>query len=116
MTTPKTKGKMKPQIYRQGDVLLERVNSAPPIGEKQKHGGKIILALGEATGHHHAIDLDEPDSADWWKHADGTQTVTLKKPATVTHQEHDPLPLAPGSYRVTRQREYHREIGRNVAD
>ena len=47
------------------------------------------------------------DAADWWKTADdGDQLVTVKKATEVIHQEHSAIPLAPGNYRVRRQREY----------
>ncbi len=42
--------------YRQGDVLLERVDSLPrklqPVAREK---GRVILAHGEVTGHAHAI-------------------------------------------------------------
>lgn len=78
----------------------------------------IILAHGEATGHHHSLALAEPDSADWWKQdtAGDTQFVELRGRASLVHQEHAPIELAPGKYRVTRQREYSPKEVRRVAD
>jgi hypothetical protein len=98
--------------YRQGDVLLERIASIPAKAVKQNPNGRIILAHGEVTGHHHSIDAD---AADWWKNGE-EQFVTIKEPTTLDHQEHAPVTLSPGSYRVTRQREYSPEAIRNVAD
>lgn len=100
------------KIYRQGDVLIERVTDIPADAKRAK--GKIILAHGEATGHHHSIA--ETDPADWWKQEDGTQFVHARGQSTVTHQEHAPIVLPRGKYRVTRQREYSPEAIRNVAD
>lgn len=102
----------KKSIYRQGDVLIERVAEIPKSAKRVK--GKIILAHGEATGHHHAID--ERDPADWWKEEDGTQYVHARGASTVTHQEHSPIVLPKGKYKVTRQVEYSPEAIRNVAD
>ncbi len=106
------------QQYRQGDVLLERVATIPESATKQKVKGPIILAHGEATGHHHSLDLDEPDSADWWKvdAAGDTQFVELKAGASLVHQEHAAIDLPAGRYRVTRQREYSPQEIRRVAD
>jgi hypothetical protein len=42
--------------YRQGDVLIERVSKIPSSAKKQKSGPRVILALGEVTGHHHSFD------------------------------------------------------------
>lgn len=100
------------QIYRQGDVLVERITTIPTEAVKQEPKGRIILALGEATGHHHSLDMD---AADWWKLGE-EQFLNVAKAATVTHQEHGPIELSPGRYRVIRQREYSPEAIRNVAD
>jgi len=102
-------------VFRQGDVLIERIQSLPENLTAQKPiNGRVILAYGEATGHHHSIDAD---AADWWKTADdGDQFVTVKAPTEVVHQEHNPIPLKPGTYRVRRQREYQPAGIVNVAD
>lgn len=104
--------KNKTWLARQGDVLIERVEQIPKTANRAT--GRIILAHGEATGHHHAID--ERDPADWWKEADGTQYVHARGNSTVTHQEHAPILLPPGKYKVMRQVEYAPEAIRNVAD
>jgi len=102
-------------IFRQGDVLIERIRSLPDNLTAQKPiNGRVILAYGEATGHHHSIDAD---AADWWKTADdGDQFVTVKEATEVVHQEHSPILLKPGTYRVRRQREYQPAGIVNVAD
>lgn len=103
-----------PEIYRQGDVLIERVAKLPSGLKRQKaENGRIILAHGEATGHHHSLDVD---AADLWKTEGGEQFLTVKTETAVTHQEHAPVSLPPGDYRVRRQREYTPEAIRNVAD
>jgi hypothetical protein len=111
------------KLFRQGDVLIERISEIPASAQKQPQTNRIILAQGEATGHHHCLVL--PDPADWWK-TDETKLSTtglageiyfcLAAPAEITHQEHAKIALAPGKYRVTRQREYAPEAIRNVAD
>ena len=100
-------------MYRQGDVLLERVNKIPTGLRLQKASGRIILAHGEVTGHHHSIDAD---AADWWKGDDDEQYVEVKMPAEVVHQEHRAIAILPGKYKVRRQREYAPGAIRNVAD
>lgn len=114
---------MKTKIhYRQGDVLIQRIASIPDTAVKQKAKGRIILAHGEVTGHHHSLAAD---SADWWKlpaqpgapagDAD-EQFLEVKTPAQVTHQEHGPIDLPAGTYRVLRQREYSPQEIRRVED
>ena len=117
---------MKNKTYRQGDVLIERIASIPTNASKQKPSGKIILAHGEVTGHHHCLEVSDP--ADWWKVGEiaptlekpsalaGELFVTLPAGGVVTHDEHSKIELPSGNYRITRQREYSPEAIRNVAD
>ena len=57
------------QKYQQGDVLLVAVTKRVESDIKtecriEKGGdkeGKVILALGEATGHHHRFELNKLD-------------------------------------------------------
>lgn len=101
------------KIYRQGDVLIEQIERIPKDAVKQKPKARIILAHGEATGHHHSVGID---AADWWKQENGTQFLEVEELAAVEHQEHATIELPAGKYRVTRQREYSPEAIRKVAD
>ncbi len=101
-------------MYRQGDVLLIRVNHIP-LGAlpEDRADGRIILAYGEATGHAHAIA--EAD-AEVFSH-EGRRFVRIGLGgATLAHEEHGAIPLPAGEYRVVTQREYSPDENRNVAD
>lgn len=109
----KGKDMKKNALYRQGDVLLMRVASRPEGGKQvPRDGGRVVLAYGEVTGHAHAIAdpaaLLFDVNGEFFLEADGT--VTLR------HEEHAPIALEKGTYKVTRQREYSPEAIRNVAD
>ena len=117
------KNKKTTVMFRQGDVLIERIDSIPATAAKQPKSSRIILAHGEVTGHHHCLRLADP--ADWWKTDETKPSTTglageiflnIATPAEITHQEHATIPLPAGTYRVTRQREYSPERIRNVAD
>lgn len=109
-------------MYRQGDVLIVPVaaSSAPANGSsgltKQLRDarGRLVLALGEVTGHAHAVVgpgelLREPGPfAPAWLH--------LPEGGRVVHEEHAAIPLPRGWYRVVRQREYTPGAVRVVAD
>lgn len=115
--TTKWKPNMKNKIVnnqgRQGDVLVQRVSELPKGLTKQKpEQGKIILAHGEVTNHMHSIDFDK---ADWWKNG-GDQFINVSAPVEIIHQEHAPVPLSRGMFRVVRQKEYTPQAIRNVAD
>lgn len=96
---------------RQGDVFIERISELPgglvPVARER---GRVVLAHGEVTGHAHAIAnrdarlLARPgetlgEAVERWLHIgdDG---------ATLTHEEHATITLAPGVYRVVHQREW----------
>lgn len=105
----------KKQIYRQGDVLIERVDEIPAAAKpKAKDNGRVILAYGEVTGHAHRIersDIAELLDAD----RQGTY-LRLAKDSAVVHEEHERIALPAGDYRISIQAEYTPEQIRNVAD
>ncbi len=102
------------EIYRQGDVLLLGVDEEPRGAEVPRENGRVVLAHGEATGHAHVLTdkgamlYDIPESQD--------RHLRLVHSAYLRHDEHAPIELPPGTYRVRRQREYHPEEIRRVQD
>jgi len=79
------------------------------------------LALGEATGHHHSIDVMHDENKDvevtkynnsfrWRRDNLGLGEVPdyfeITEDATIKHQEHDPITLPSGIYRVRIVKEY----------
>ena len=90
--------------YRQGDVLITRVDEVkvkPKDKVKSKHG-RLILAEGEATGHHHSVPAS---SGKLYAIAGGMLAMILNRKTTLMHQEHDSIPLPKGTYVIQRQRE-----------
>ncbi len=103
--------------FRQGDVLVERVKVDITKQTKKKivprDSGRIVLAYGEVTGHAHAIA--EP-CAQMFELESGERFLVSSGGISLRHEEHETIDLPAGTYRVTRQREYHPEELRNVAD
>ncbi|NKY86739.1 hypothetical protein [Nocardia veterana] len=106
-------------MFRQGDVLLVPVaeESIPPAvlgapGEPRDARGRMVLALGEVTGHAHA------SSAPGRLIRTGGDGAMLHLPegGRLVHEEHAAIPLPSGWYRVVRQREYLPGAVRVVAD
>lgn len=89
-------------MYRQGDILLISVDEIPQDAKinKRKKGQKIVLALGEVTGHAHVITMPE---VKWFGSMDDVQYVQSANPFAVTHEEHGALNLPAGAYAVIRQ-------------
>lgn len=105
---------MQKRQFRQGDVLLEPVGVIPDgLTVVAKVEGKVILAYGEATGHHHAI---EDPQVELYTDKEGNLWLHTGEDVYLTHQEHDTVTIPPGGYRVVKQKEYTPEAIRNVAD
>ena len=100
--------------FAQGDVLLTRVETRPAKAQVvAPDNGLLILARGEATGHHHSVpatacllELDEG----------GVMYLTVEELTEVRHQEHAAIPLAPGTYRVDHQHEQMFDHWQRVSD
>ena len=93
--------------YRQGDVLLVKVDSLPAQKKKiERESGRIVLAHGEVTGHAHAIS--HPGAQLWQSQLKNDWAVYLELNETteLEHEEHACITLEPGFYQVVRQREF----------
>lgn len=90
-------------MWRQGDILISAVRSMPQAatGQPLPH---TTLAHGELTGHSHRVE----DAATAALFAgDGCFYLEVRADtARVVHDEHGPITLDRGLYRVWRQREY----------
>lgn len=107
-------------MYRQGDVFIRRVEELP--ADAQEVEG-LVLARGEVTGHAHRLKPQkgltryERDEI-----LDGVSTRiqylvnATKKGVTLLHEEHGPVVIPPGIFRVRIQREYIPAGYRQVAD
>ncbi|AYL40177.1 hypothetical protein ACFTZ8_15550 [Streptomyces fungicidicus] len=108
-------------MYRQGDVLIVPVadgavpSHVPDAPREPRDGrGRLVLALGEVTGHAHAVVgrgelVREPGPY-------GPFLLHLPDGGRVVHEEHAAITLPQGWFRVIRQREYVPGSVRLVAD
>ncbi|MEU4997876.1 hypothetical protein [Streptomyces sp. NPDC021622] len=108
-------------MYRQGDVLIVPVaeSALPPHiadapQEPRDARGRLVLALGEVTGHAHAVV--GPGQLLRESGPFGPMLLHLPDGGRVVHEEHAAIPLPKGWYRVVRQREYVPGSVRLVAD
>ena len=124
--------------YQQGDVLMLRINDNEEMmdsfikfnGKSTIHSRKnpkessvATLALGEATGHHHSIDIMHDENKDvevtrhfnnWgWNNRNNQGLGRVPEyfevsgsEATIKHQEHEAITLPEGVYRVRIVKEY----------
>lgn len=88
---------------RQGDVFLVPIARIPKGARLVAcDRGRVVLAYGEVTGHSHAIA--EPD-AELLERSGATAATAdrylrLRSRATLVHEEHAAVAVAPGTYRV----------------
>ncbi len=113
--------------YQQGDVLLVTVPQKEVLNIEENYctkthedqEGKVVLAEGEATGHHHRFEINRLDPGVFissfhsrtgrigrstgqfpeYIHIEGGE-------ATLYHEEHNSLSIPPGLYRRSIVREF----------
>lgn len=113
------------ELYAQGDVLLELVPDVPatrgvPIGRDDD--GAVVLARGEVTGHRHAIwgqvnfFRDDSLARDIPSQLYVGHVRVDEPTVALVHEEHAPIALARGTYRVSLQRELEPTEARLVLD
>lgn len=84
-------------------MLIRCQSSGIDIGKKLQIGNRIVLALGEATGHAHAIHGID---AELFAGAKGNRILKLASGATLDHEEHSTIELESGTYEVRLQRTF----------
>ena len=100
--------------YRHGDVGLFAAEL--PAGAILERTEGIVLAEGEVTGHAHRI---KSGPVSLWNAGKQRYIIVGEGGAMLDHEEHGPLPIAPGTYecRIQRVFDYTKEEGwRRVAD
>ncbi|RYX86478.1 hypothetical protein EON83_02060 [bacterium] len=88
-------------LFRHGDVLIQMVGEVPTNVQKLNTN---VLAHGEVTGHSHRLESMEGVSL--WNAGEVLFMQVAEKATRVIHEEHAPIDLPVGTYRVWRQREY----------
>ena len=92
------------EYARQGDVKIDRIERLPEgLSPRERMGGACILAYGELTGHRHHL---KDEHVQLYAGDDRLYMVITGSPATLWHEEHDPITFAPGIYEIRRQREW----------
>jgi hypothetical protein len=102
-----------PLLCAQGDILVERIDEVPSASKiaQSVADGSVVIAEGEATGHHHlllgsitlyrddALARDIPSGL-YVGHIEVSSPT-----AQLAHEEHAQITLHQGAYRVRRQRQ-----------
>ena len=99
--------------YQQGDVLIEKVEFNSQLKKVESKEG-IILAEGEVTGHMHKVK----EKAELFRDSNGQFYLSTNGPTTITHEEHKPITVPGGFYKIgiVREYDYIEEQSRKVVD
>jgi len=104
--------------YQQGDVLLTKIDESEEqttirhLQLKKDIMNKVVIRYGEATGHHHRFELKDLASGTevaGYGRQNGDRVDVVKidgNAATMIHEEHNPISIPPGMYKVTQVREF----------
>ena len=105
--------KKKPIYWQQGDVLFTQTTLPKEKIDKEITDG--VIAKGEATGHAHRLLMRPPIKLFMIKTA---LYIRALEAAVIQHEEHNKIILPPGTYIVSKVREYDhfKEETREVAD
>jgi hypothetical protein len=105
-------------VIRQGDVILVSVKAIPKDAVEQEiKGNKVVLALGEATGHHHRFEfMDTSHNVKLYVAHGGERYIHVTAPASLLHEEHSTANVPVGKWFLPSQVEYTPQALRNVAD
>jgi hypothetical protein len=98
-------------MWRHGDVLVAAIDEIPADAKQLEH---VILARGEMTGHAHRIA--DSKTAILYETNGLLFVKVIADKATLVHEEHKPIELPRGTYRVWQQREYTPQEIRRVYD
>lgn len=91
-------------MYRQGDILLIPTDER---SDKEINEWDGVVAESEATGHHHRF-VGSGIRA-FTRTSSGPRRpdiVELTIPACLRHEEHDPISVPAGRYKIGRQKQW----------
>lgn len=95
------------EIYRQGDLLIRKIEKFPMDKGRMRHKKDNIILEGEATGHAHRL-VDGTLYTDWGVGNAGMY-IDVPLRGEIVHEEHGTIELRKGLYEIVRQREYLKE-------
>jgi hypothetical protein len=100
---------------QQGDVNIESCDSIPKDAKPLPlENGLYVIARGETTGHKHALEADGVEVYE----KDGLMYVKVSREVQLKHEEHKPVTIPRGTFKMWGVREYDhaKEEARRVQD
>lgn len=102
-------------MWRQGDILIQRVDTIPEGLVSQK---RLVLASSDSTGHKHQIKESRSARlfADPERLSNDLYLEVTAEATELVHPEHGAIRLEKGRYRIWRQREFTEFGSRTILD
>ena len=108
---------MREQIFRHGDMIIFKVKEIPSHLKAVKKKDKLVVGLGEVTGHSHDIlPVDNGEITTFVENETVTENELAEMNSLffeitegagiIVHEEHDPIQLGKGKYLRMRQVEF----------
>lgn len=91
---------------RHGDLSFAPLKEAPKNLIKVEHGNNFILARGEHTNHKHVLATKERVGFEIFRDEAGSYILNIKEASQITHEEHKPLTIVPGWYKLGHEQEH----------
>lgn len=88
------------KYFRHGDLVFSQIKTIPKEANETKDHK---LALGEMTGHYHALTKGRFKVYDL---PNNEKVVEVETPTDLTHQEHKTIEIQPGRYKMHFEQEY----------
>lgn len=108
---------MSKPMFRQGDVLLVlETRQRIMFDEPNEANERVILAHGEKTGHSHSVAALDARLREESSQGSVHRFLDVRRATTLCHEEHAPILLSSGTYRVILQRQYDPATERPVHD
>lgn len=102
--------------FRQGDVFIRKISKlSSGLKPIERTNGKVVLALGEVTGHHHHIkEQGVMHYSETGQDSMVSELEVKEAMAMLVHEEHGTIELPQGTYKVEKQMQYQRSWVRNA--
>lgn len=97
--------------YRHGDITLHAITKkefeeeARCHKDRLKKSDKIVLALGEVSGHKHVLVAEKPGAIEFVTLGDEVYMHVTAR-SVITHEEHRQLTIVPGFYVKKTERDF----------
>lgn len=90
-------------FYKHGDVLIQKTNKVK--GELKQTNGDLTVVKGDIVEYSHRFRVEE-GTVHLYEDSGIPYIKVISEAATIVNEEHKPLTIPQGNYKIAIQREY----------